>query len=358
MSIASLDIAIFGLTITSSWGNGHASTYRGLVGALDARGHSVEFVERDVPWYRGNRDLADPPFCRTHLYDDLEQLRTECGNVVDRADVVIIGSYVPDGVDVARWALARHEGPSAFYDIDTPVTLAKLERGDEEYLAENLIPAFDLYLSFSGGETLEILEGEYGARRARPLQCAVDPTHYRPVQTTNRWLFGYLGTYSDDRRPSVERLLRGPARRLHTDQFVVAGPQYPDNIEWPSNVRRVDHLAPPEHPEFYNAQEWTLNVTREDMRRLGHSPSVRLFEAAACGTPIISDRWEGLEEYFEPGREILVAESSDEVVEYLTSIEEETRRQIGRRARRRVLDEHTPADRAAEFEGHLEEVMS
>jgi spore maturation protein CgeB len=358
MSIESLDIAIFGLTITSSWGNGHASTYRGLVSALDDRGHRVAFLERDVSWYRGNRDLADPPFCRTHLYDSLEQLREEGAEVVDRADVVIIGSYVPDGIDVARWALARHDGPSAFYDIDTPVTLAKLERGDEEYLVANLIPAFDLYLSFSGGETLEVLETEYGARRARALQCAVDPSHYRPLETANRWLFGYLGTYSDDRRRRVERFLREPARRLADERFVAAGPQYPDDIDWPSNVRRIDHLPPPEHPGFYNSQKWTLNVTRDDMRRLGHSPSVRLFEAAACGTPIISDHWEGLEEYFEPGREILVADSSDEVVEYLTSVDEELRRQIGRRARRRVLDEHTPADRAAEFEGHLEEVLS
>ncbi len=357
MSLESLDIAVFGLTITSSWGNGHASTYRGLIRALDARGHRVDFFERDRPWYRRNRDLADPSYCEAHLYDDLATMRSEAAPIVDRADVVVIGSYVPDGIDVARWAMARHDGPTAFYDIDTPVTLAKLADGDAEYLAANLIPAFDLYLSFSGGRTLEILEQQYGARRARTLQCAVTPEHYRPMERADRWELGYLGTYSDDRQPRLEELLLEPARRLGDEPFVVAGPQYPDAIAWPSNVERIDHLPPPEHPGFYNSQRWTLNVTREDMRRLGHSPSVRLFEAAACATPVISDPWEGLEAYFEPGREILVADSRREVVEYLTAIDEPTRREIGERARRRVLAEHTPGHRAAELEDHLEEVM-
>ncbi|MFB6351758.1 MAG: hypothetical protein ABEK29_08225, partial [Bradymonadaceae bacterium] len=281
MSTESMRIAILGLTVTSSWGNGHASTYRGLIAALDARGHEVVFLERDVPWYRDNRDLHDPPFCRVELYDDLDELRTTHAETVEAADAVIVGSYVPDGVDVADWVLERAGGPVAFYDIDTRVTLTKLEEGDEEYLSADLIPAFDLYLSFAGGRALEILEGDYGAERARTLPCAVDPDQYHPVETDTRWALGYLGTYSDDRQPRVEELLCAPARRLSDAAFVVAGPQYPDRLEWPTNVRRIDHLPPPEHAHFYSAQRWTLNITRDDMRRLGHSPSVRLFEAAA-----------------------------------------------------------------------------
>jgi len=355
MNTESMRIAILGLTVTSSWGNGHASTYRGLVAALDARGHEVVFLERDVPWYRDNRDLCAPDFCETVLYEDLDELRSAHAEDVVGADAVLLGSYVPEGVEVARWLLGRTDGPVAFYDIDTPVTLGKLEAGDEEYLSADLIPDFDLYLSFAGGRALDILEGRYGARRARSLPCAVDPDQYRPVEADTRWALGYLGTYSDDRQPRLEELLCRPARRLSEAEFVVAGPQYPDDLVWPDNVHRIDHLPPPEHAGFYGAQRWALNITRDDMRRLGHSPSVRLFEAAACGTPVITDDWEGLETYFEPDREILVAASADQVVEYLTLLDEPVRRQIGRRARQRALAEHTPDRRAAELEAYLEE---
>ena len=355
MSTESLRITILGLTVTSSWGNGHASTYRGLIRALDERGHTIDFLERDVPWYRDNRDLGDPACCRAHLYADFEELRDDYADLVAEADVVIVGSFVPDGVEVAEWALARASGPVAFYDIDTPVTLGKLEEGDEEYLTRELVSEFDLYLSFAGGRALDILESQYGARRARALPCAVDPDQYHPVDVDQEWTLGYLGTYSDDRQPRLEEMLNEPARRLTDSEFVVAGPQYPDDLVWPSNVRRIDHVPPPEHAGFYSAQAWTLNVTRDDMRELGHSPSVRLFEAAACGTPVISDPWEGLEAYFSPGCEILVAESSEEVVEYLTELDDRARREIGQCARGRALTDHTPDRRAAELEAYFEE---
>jgi spore maturation protein CgeB len=268
-------------------------------------------------------------------------------------DLVIIGSFVPDGVDVAEWALRTATGAVAFYDIDTPVTLAALTSGSCEYLERALIPRFDLYLSFTGGPTLHRLEREFGARRPRPLYCSFDPAAYFPERREPSWDLGYMGTFSADRQPALERLLLGAARRVR-QRFVVAGPGY-DAEKWPPHVEYLPHVAARDHREFYTAQRFTLNLTRADMIRAGHSPSVRLFEAAACGVPIISDSWRGLDTLFKPGSEILIAESAVDTVRALTEIPERERAAIGRRARRRVLAEHTAEHRAAQLEEYLDE---
>ncbi len=349
-----LEIVILGLSITSSWGNGHAVTFRGLVRELERRGHRVLFLEHDVPWYAENRDLPHPPYGVTELYQDLADLDRRFRARVQRADAVILGSYVRQGVEVADWVLRHARGVTAFYDIDTPVTLARLERGDHEYLHPRLIPSFDLYLSFTGGPTLERLERQLGARKALPLYCSCDPELYFPEDREEpRWDLGYLGTYSDDRQPTLEELLLEPARQLAARRFAVAGPSYPAEIAWPANVDRFEHLPPGEHRPFYNRQRYTLNVTRADMRQAGYSPSIRLFEAAACGTPIISDDWPGLETLFEPDREILIVSRREQVEKILLDVSEAERQRIGERARRRVLTEHTAAHRAATLEGYL-----
>lgn len=353
MNTPPLDIVILGLSITSSWGNGHATTYRGLVRELEERGHRVLFLERDVPWYADHRDLPAPPFGQTALYDNLDELRARFGTAVRSADAVIVGSYVPDGVQVGEWVTERATGLTAFYDIDTPVTLAKLERGTCDYLDPALIPRYDLYLSFTGGSTLTRLEEEYGAPSAHPLYCSVDASLYRPEDREIAYDLGYMGTYSEDRQPPLDRLLLEPARRWPEGRFCVAGPEYPDTIDWPTAVERVDHIPPSEHRQFYNRQRFTLNVTRADMIDAGYAPSVRLFEAAACATPIISDWWDGLDTFFEPGTEILISQSPDDTLRYLETLPDPERRQIGQRARRRVLDEHTTAHRAAELERYL-----
>jgi spore maturation protein CgeB len=349
-----MKIVILGLSITSSWGNGHATTYRGLVRELAANGHDVLFLERDRPWYASNRDLPSPPYCTTRLYHGLAQLKQRYTRHIREADLVIVGSYVPDGVAVGEWVTETAEGFTAFYDIDTPVTLAKLERGDFEYLSPHLIPRYDIYLSFTGGPTLRRIERKYKSPMARALYCSFDPEHYFPRARTMRWDLGYLGTYSDDRQPTVERLLNEPARQWRDGKFIVAGPQYPDTIEWPKNVVRKTHLPPAEHRNFYNAQRFTLNVTRAAMIRAGWSPSVRLFEAAACAVPIISDWWDGLDALFEPDREILIAETAKDVLRYLR-MKEHDRKRIGARARERVLGEHTAGHRARELESYLAE---
>jgi spore maturation protein CgeB len=344
-----MKFVICGLSITSAWGNGHATTYRALVRELGRLGHEVLFLEADRPWYAGNRDLPDPPFGRTELYRDVAELRARFARDVREADVVIVGSYVPDGVAVGHWVTESARGVRAFYDIDTPVTLAKLARGDREYLSPELIPRYDLYLSFTGGPTLRTLERRYGSPRARALYCSVDVAEYYPEPGAARWDLGYLGTYSDDRQPTLERLLVEPARRWAEGRFVVAGALYPEELRWAPNVERITHLAPREHRRFYNSLRYALNVTRHDMVAAGWSPSVRLFEAAACGTPILSDWWEGLDSIFVPDREILIARSTRDAMRVLRELPERRRRDLGRRAREKVLAHHTSAHRAAEL---------
>ncbi len=342
-----------GLSLSSSWGNGHATTYRALLRALAARGHDILFLEREQPWYAEHRDLKAPDFCTLRFYDDLVELdawRRE----IEAADALIVGSYVPDGVALIDRLRRRVGGLFCFYDIDTPVTMQALASGGAPYLAARQPPFFDLYLSFTGGPTLRVLEREYGARMARALYCAVDPESHFPHLAERRWDLGYLGTYSEDRQPSVERLLIEPARRRPDLRCVVAGPLYPNSVDWPDNVERIPHLGPGEHAAFYAAQAWTLNVTRADMRRHGYSPSVRLFEASACATPIISDDWRGLDTLFVPGREVVIAYDTADVLAAL-AMPELRRAAIGKGAQARTLARHTAERRAQELEGFLEE---
>ncbi len=345
-----MKLVVLGLSLSSSWGNGHATTYRALLREFALLGHEVLFLERDVEWYRSNRDLPSPDWCRLEFYSDLNDLK-RFAEEVRQSDWTLVGSYVPEGVEVGNWATST-ASRCAFYDIDTPVTLAKLARGDFEYLSLELIEKYHLYLSFSGGPTLQKLEA-MGSPRARALYCSVDSNLYFPLAIPKTTDLNYLGTYSDDRQPTLNELLVEPARQLPQMRFEVAGPQYPDSIEWPRNVKRTQHLPPAEHNAFYNATRWTLNVTRRDMIEAGWSPSVRLFEAAACGTPIISDYWDGLEEIFAIGEEIWVARNSQDAVSILRDCDEATRRRGGEAARARVLAEHTAAHRARELEGYL-----
>lgn len=347
-----LDIVLFGLSVTSAWGNGHATTYRALTRALADRGHRLRFYERDVPWYAGHRDLPQPPWMRTVLYRDLEALQAELGAGL-RADLVIVGSYVPEGGRLIEWLLPRVEGLTAFYDIDTPVTVARLGRGDCDYLQAQQVERFDLYLSFAGGPVLERLRQLWGARRPRPLYCSVDPRDYFPTRSAKRHDLGYLGTFSPDRQGTLERLLLEPARRWPAGRFSVAGAQYPPDLQWPDNVAHTEHLAPDAHRGYYNSQRCTLNVTRADMVANGWSPSVRLFEAAACGVPIISDPWPGLEDFLAPGTEVVLAQRSDEVLYWLREAPAPALAGIGTRARARVLAAHTAAHRAIELEQHV-----
>jgi spore maturation protein CgeB len=352
-----LNIVILGLSITSSWGNGHATTYRALVRELTARGHSVLFLERDVEWYASNRDLPRPPYGRTALYRDFKQLKDRFAQHIRNADVVVVGSYVMEGARIGEWVTRTARGLTAFYDIDTPVTLAQLSRGSVDYISTSLIPRYQIYFSFTAGPMLQVIEDRYGSPLAKPLFCSVDPQLYYPEALERKWDLGYMGTYSEDRQPALNELLLEPARLCPEGRFAVAGPQYPRNLRWPKNVRRYTHLPPAKHRGFYNRQKFTLNVTRANMVAAGYSPSVRLFEAAACGTPIISDYWPGLETFLQPNKEILVACSARDTLRFLRDLTEAERTRIGERARAKVLANHTARHRALEFESCILDVL-
>jgi spore maturation protein CgeB len=347
------ELVFIGLSLSSSWGNGHATTYRALLRGLAARGQKVLFLERDVPWYAANRDLLDPDFCELGFYRSADELRQVFGSRIADARAVIVGSYVPDGISVLDFVLEQARGRTAFYDIDTPITLAALDKGAADYIAARQIPRLDLYFSFTGGPTLDRLANDFGARRPRALYCAVDDAQWRPMATEPRWDLGYLGTYSPDRQPALERLLLQPAIRLAQMRFVVAGPQYPASIDWPDNVERLEHVGPADHAAFYAAQRFTLNITRAAMIAAGWSPSVRLFEAASCGTPIISDRWSGLTELLPEHAAILIADDTETVVAALTRVIEPDRQRIGQRARSIILSDHTGIVRAGELLRHI-----
>ena len=349
-----MKIVVFGLTVTSSWGNGHATTYRSLLKALARRGHRITFIEKDVEWYRSNRDLPKPDFCMVRLYESWKRESNALLAASSDADVIIVGSYFPDAIAATEALLGGARCPILFYDIDTPITLHQLRMcGSTDYVTAALIPHYAAYLSFTGGPALRELEEVFGAQRAIAFYCSVDPELYQPVTPRAEFAcdMSYLGTYAADRQPKLMRLLDEAAALLPQQDFLVAGPQYPDHeISWQTNVRRLVHVPPRDHPAFYCSSRFTLNVTRDDMVAAGYSPSVRLFEASACGAAILSDNWPGLAEFLTPGEEILLPRDAVEVSRILREIDDGERERMGARARARVLDAHSSEHRAMQFE--------
>ncbi len=343
-------LVIFGLSISSSWGNGHAIPFRGLCQELHARGWQITFFEKDVEWYRSNRDLVEAPYCDVRFYDDWPAADLE----VLRADAVLVGSMVPNGIAVLDW-LAGLNRPLYYYDIDTPITLTALNAaGQTDYLRADQIRLLQTYFSFTGGPALTELEMTWGAKHAEALYCAVDPNLHKPAPIDGRFecLLGYMGTYAADRQPRLETMLIETARLRPNDRFMIAGPQYPA-MDLPPNVRHEAHLYPRDHAAFYSSSTATLNLTRDAMRRYGWSPASRLFEAAACGACIISDCWPGLSDLLTPDSEVLLADSRADVERHLDALTPERRRAIGEAARERVLNEHTFAKRAEQVEKAL-----
>lgn len=351
-----MKLVIFGLTVSSSWGNGHATLWRGLCRALAARGHEVVFFERDVPYYAEHRDLrALPGGGELLLYPSWEDALPAARRHLEDADVGMVTSYCPDGVAASELLLGSRAGVRVFYDMDTPVTLQALERGETvPYLPPWGLGDFDLVLSFTGGAALRELRTRLGARRAVPLYGSVDPEVHRRVPTREvfRADLSYLGTYAADRQAALEALFIEPSRRCPGQRFLIGGALYPADFPWTDNVFFVRHVAPGDHPAFYSSCRMTLNVTRAAMAAMGHCPSGRLFEAAACGTPILSDDWTGLDEFFSPGEEILVARTTEDALRALRLPDGELDA-LARRARERALDEHNADRRARDLEQAL-----
>ena len=349
-------LTIFGLTVSSSWGNGHATLWRGLIRALGAAGHHVTFVERDVPWYADARDLHDLPGGRLFLYREWGEVLAERRALLD-ADAVIVTSYCPDAVAATRLIEDEAGGRRVFYDLDTPVTLAALAAGVAvPYLPPEGLGGFDLVLSYTGGPALDALRERLGARRVAPLYGHVDPAAHRPVhpQEMFRGDLSYLGTWAADRQPLVDALFLGPADAAPDRRFVLGGSGYPADFAWRPNVWFMGHVGPADHPAFFCSSRLTLNVTRADMAAYGWCPSGRLFEAAACGVPIVSDGWPGLDAFFTAGEDILLAREANDVLAALALSDAELSR-IAAAARARVLARHTSAARAAELVALIEE---
>ncbi|HVX91820.1 MAG TPA: glycosyltransferase [Xanthobacteraceae bacterium] len=355
-----MKIAIFGLTVSSSWGNGHATLWRGLCAALSRQGHRVVFFERDTPYYAMNRDMLAIPGGELVIYDTWENVRHRARQEVADADAALVTSYCPDAVPAGELVLDAARALAVFYDLDTPVTLSRLDRGETiPYLGPRALADFDLVLSYTGGGALEALERELGARRALPLYGHVDPDVHRPVDPAPhyRCALSYLGTYSSDRQAALETLFIKPARTRPHLRFLIGGAQYPQDFPWWPNIFFVRHLPPPEHPAFFCSSRLTLNVTREPMARMGWCPSGRLFEATACGTVVLSDFWDGLDAFFSPGDEILVARETEDALAALDLSDAEIRRLAGA-ARERTLAEHTSERRAGELVAALQSAVA
>lgn len=351
-----MKIIIFGLSVSSAWGNGHATLLRGLFRALAALGHEVHFFEHDQPYYAAHRDARSLPFAQIHFYNDwLENLYAATIELRD-ADAGIVTSYCPDGAAACELVLESALPRTVFYDLDTPVTLSRLECGEKvPYLPAQSLRGFDLVLSYTGGEALNRLRWELGAQSVAPLYGWVDVASYQRTVPEPEFEadLSYLGTYSEDRQVRLDELLLGPARRLPERRFLIAGAMYPDTGAWPPNVRYFEHVAPQQHGAFYSSSPLTLSVTRGAMAAMGYCPSGRLFEAASCGTAIVSDWWTGLDTFFEPGKEILVARSEADALAALGADRAELAR-IGRNARERALDCHTAEARAKQLVALLE----
>ena len=354
-----MKLTIFGLTVSSSWGNGHATLWRGLIRALAADGHRVTFVERDVEWYADHRDLDMLPGGRLLLYRDWAEVLAERHALLD-ADAVMVTSYCPDAIAATRLIEQEAAGARIFYDLDTPVTLAALEAGEPvAYLPPEGLGGFDLVLSYTGGPALDALRSRLGARRVAPLYGHVDPAAHHPVPAADAYRgdLSYLGTYAADRQPLVDALFLRPAAAAPDRRFVLGGANYPADFPWQPNVWFMNHVAPAQHPAFFCSSRATLNVTRRDMAAMGWCPSGRLFEAAACGVPIVSDRWAGLDAFFTAGKEILLAEGPDDVLAALDRSDAELAR-IAAAARARVLAEHSSAVRAGELVALLDSAIA
>jgi spore maturation protein CgeB len=350
-----MKLVIFGLTVSSSWGNGHATLWRGLVKALARRGHDVTFFERDVPYYAAHRDLTELPDAKLVLYRDWEETLPEARRELGETDASMVTSYCPDGIAATELVLGSNT-THVFYDLDTPITLNQIRSGKSvDYIGPRGLRDFDLVLSYTGGVALEQLKTELGARHVAPLYGSVDPDVHKPAPPIEmfRCDLSYLGTYAEDRQTALEQLFIEPAQRLPKQRFLIGGAQYPQEFPWAENIFFARHVAPPDHPAFYSSSRLTLNVTRAAMAEMGFCPSGRLFEAAACGTPILSDWWEGLDDFFAPGSEILVARTTEDAVNAVRLSEEELKN-ISRTARERTLAAHTAEHRAIELEAALE----
>lgn len=346
-----MKLVIFGLTISSSWGNGHATLWRGMCKSLGRLGTDVVFFEHDVPYYAQQRDCAAPEGATLVLYDDWQAIRPRVRRELHGADVAIVTSYCPDARPAHAEILEAARPLGVFYDLDSPVTIAAARDGKLlPYLGARGLRDYDLVLSYAGGPTLHALQKILHARNAHPLYGHVDPALHRPVAPSPAYRSDlcWLGTYAADRQHALEALFVDAARARPQARFTLAGAQYPFDFPWHDNIWFIRHLPPSEHAAFLCSSRLALNVTRAAMAHAGWCPSGRLFETAACAVPVVSDDWPGLSEFYRPGEEILLAHDTEDTLAAMDLSDAELKR-IGEAGRARTLASHTSMHRAREL---------
>jgi spore maturation protein CgeB len=350
-------IAWFGSSLVSSYWNGAATYYRGLVRALHARGHHVVFLEPDAFERQQHRDLDDPPWAEVVVYRP-ERWEEALGRAAG-ADVVVKASGV--GVLDAELEAAVPEldaGTTVLWDVDAPATLARLE-ADEHDPLRALVPRYDLVLTYGGGDPVVDRYRALGARDCVPVYNALDPDTHHPVPPEPRFRcdLAFLGNRLPDREERVEEFFLRAAALAPERSFLLGGAGW-DDKPLPANVRLLGHVSTADHNALNSTPLAVLNVSRASMAANGYSPATRVFEAAGAGACLVTDEWEGLELFLEPGREALVARDGAEVAELVRGLTRVRARAIGAAARERVVREHTYARRAAQVERLLEVVRA
>jgi spore maturation protein CgeB len=351
---AKLNIAFFGSSLLSAYRNSAATYFRGLVRALHARGHRVTFYEPDVPARRQSRDIENPPWAKVVVYSARDA--GEVLKVVETAryaDLVFKTSGVglfDELLNEAVLQLQRRSTTVAFWDVSAPVTLDQVERSPENPF-RSLIPRYDLILTSGGGAPVVSAYRRLGAQECVPIYSALDPYMHFPVPPDTRYEadLGFLGNHFPDREKRVDDLFFNVAKNLPARKFVLGGSGW-ENQRRPQNVRGVGHVYTRDHNAFNSTPRAMLNVSREGMARYGFSPPARLFESAGAGACLITDEWKGIELFFEPGTEVLIARNGAEVAEHLQRLTRDKTEAIGLASLRRALAEHTYTHRAAQVE--------
>jgi spore maturation protein CgeB len=349
-----LNIAFFGSSLVSCYWNGAATYYRGIIRALASRGHHVTFYEPDWFGRQENRDMDDPPWAKVVVYqphpaEDVVALVKSCKG----CDVIIKASGIGIHDDLLERAVLDLQSPKTlaiFWDVDAPATLERL-LADPTDPFRKLVPQYDMVLTYGGGEPVRSAYRNMGARECIPIYNALDPSTHHPVPVEARFTtdLAFLGNRLPDREERVDRFFFDVARMLPHRSFMIGGSGWEDK-SIPENVRYLGHVPSVDHNAFNRTPLAVLNISRESMARFGFSPATRVFEAAGAGACLVTDAWDGVGMFLEPGSEVLIAADGAEVARLLEDLTPERARAIGDAARRRILSEHTYEHRVVQLE--------